>query len=120
MRSISRQKEADSKLQISKVKSYLDQYQIAEQNIRGLLKMPQTEYVKARIRECRAIQIKIEQLFARMPMNQKKTVLEMHYIGGRTFNAIVTDLNIAPSTVQKYHKLGLQKVAEMLKREGIK
>lgn len=115
-----RRKEADLPLHknLETAKSYLKQYQILEQRIKGLKLAEQTDYIQREIETARAIQCEIEETLRQMPITQKKTVIELHYISGMTFDKIGTKLLIAPATVLKYHKLGLERVYEILMEEA--
>ena len=99
-------------------KNYLMQYQIIEQRIAGLNLIDQSDYTRKEIETGRSIQEGIEETIRKMPLSQKKTVIELHYIGGMTLEKIGRKLLIAETTVKKYHKLGLERIFEILKEAG--
>lgn len=98
--------------------NWLNQYQIAVQNIKGLSHSEQTEYIASQIDELNGVLREVEQIITLLPLSQKRTVLQLHYISGMTFSKIGTKLLIAPSTVQNYHAAGLERVYEILTKRG--
>lgn len=111
-----RQKEADINLQIEEVKKYLSGYQVAAQNIKAMSVLPENDYVRTQIARSRALQSDIERTLSKLKMSQKRTILEAHYIGGLSLRAIERKLLLSKSTVQKYHRAGLEKVGEILEK----
>ncbi len=97
-----------------RAKEYLMQYQDCVQNIKALRLLEDSIYKRDRIKENTQLQVEIQSVLVQLPLGQKRTILELHYIGARPLSKIRRDLLIADSTIQKYHKLGLEMVADIL------
>ena len=113
----SRMKEAVINLteRAKRAKEYLMQYQDCSQNIKALNLIEDSEYKTMCLKVNTDLQREIQAVIVQLPLGQKRTILELHYIGARPLSKIRRDLLIADSTIQKYHKLGLEMVADILK-----
>ncbi len=97
-----------------RAKEYLMQYQDCTQNIKALQFLEESDYKAMCISVNTNLQKEIQSVLVQLPLGQKRTILELHYIGARPLSKIRRDLLIADSTIQKYHKLGLEMVADIL------
>ena len=102
---------------IERAKTYLTEYRVAAQNIQAMQLLPESDYTRARIAESRALQSRIEHTLSRLKPSQKRTILEAHYIGGMSLRAIERKLLLSKTTVQKYHRAGLEKLGEILEED---